>query len=132
MSPMEMYQKILSDELDILVNLCGYAGTSIVSEVMAARCRLRQDGTLGGMQQRHRFPIHVAYMGFPGSVGSSVLWDYSVFDKVVVPTDEERRHYEEALVYMPHSYFVNSHRSAIGESGDDIMWKNEDERMIFC
>jgi protein O-GlcNAc transferase len=120
------------DGLDVLVDLCGYAGTSIVSEIMASRCRLRRDddddnneerGEVDdrrGTTRRRRFPIHVSYMGFPGSCGSSAIWDYSVFDGVVVPPGDEdggggaRRHYDGALVYMPHSYFVNSHRSAIG------------------
>ena len=66
-------------------------------------------------------------MGFPGSIGSSKVWDYSVFDPIVVPPDE-RRHYKEALVYMPHCYFVNSHKSVIGGKHDGIMISNEDER----
>jgi protein O-GlcNAc transferase len=135
---MEMYEQILRDEVDILVDLCGYAGTSFTSEIMASRCRLRQDEQQHfdreGLEQRRRFPVHVSFMGFPGSVGSSMLWDYSVFDKVVIPTEVEhdggnfRRNYEEALVYMPHSYFVNSHKSAIGGKGDGIMLTSEVER----
>lgn len=131
MSPMEMYQRILQDDLDILVDLCGYAGTSIMSEVMAARCRLRQDEQQKfgreSLELRRRFPIHVSYMGFPGSVGSSMVWDYSVFDEVVAG-GHLRRNYEEALVYMPHSYFVNSHKSAIGGRGHGILLTNDDER----
>ncbi len=127
MSPMDMYQRLLDDELDILVDLCGYAGTSVVSEIMASRCRLRQDDVNEGKMPR--FPIHVNYMGFPGSVGSN--HDYSVFDPIVIPPDEElgiRRHYNEAIVYMPHCYFVNSHKTVIGGKGDGIVLANEDER----
>ena len=130
MSPMEMYQRMMQDELDILVDLCGYAGTSVVSEIMASRCRLRQNQ--GNDIVKQRFPTHVNYMGFPGSVGSTRVWDYSVFDKIVVPPEEKygiRNHYPEALVYMPHCYFVNSHRTVMGGSGDGIMVTNEEERM---
>ena len=129
MSPMEMYQHILDDEVDIFVDLCGYAGTSVVSEIMASRCRLKEDETT--KQTRQRFPIHVSYMGFPGSVGSSKVWDYSVFDPIVIPPEEEygiRKHYKETLVYMPHCYFVNSHKSVIGGRDDGIMVANEAER----
>jgi len=134
MSHMEMYQRMMQDELDILVDLCGYAGTSVVSEVMASRCRLRQDQNDDGSSTtpiQRRFPFHVSYMGFPGSTGSSTVWDYSVFDPIVVPPEEKygiRRHYEEALVYMPHCYFVNSHKSVVGGTGDAIMVDSKDER----
>ena len=127
---MEMYQRMMQDELDILVDLCGYAGTSVVSEIMASRCRLRQNQ--GNDIVKQRFPTHVNYMGFPGSVGSTRVWDYSMFDKIVVPPEEKygiRKHYPEALVYMPHCYFVNSHRTVMGGSGDGIMVANEEERM---
>lgn len=131
MTPMEMYQRILQDDIDILVDLCGFAGTSIMSEIMASRCRLRQDDQQNfgreGFELRRRFPIHVSYMGFPGSVGSSMVWDYSVFDKVVAGGNI-RRNYEEALVYMPHSYFVNSHKSAIGGREDGILLTDDGER----
>ena len=104
-----------------------------------------RNGYDGNMQQRC-FPIHVAYMGFAGSCGSSTVWDYSIFDTTVVPLDNNihddedgdgdggggggtiRRQYDEALVYMPHLYFVNSHKSVIGGWGDGIMVKDINER----
>jgi len=132
MSPMEMYQRIVDDEVDILVDLCGYAGTSVVSEIMACRCRLQQDTSPPTQpRQRQHFPVHVSYMGFPGSVGSSSVWDYSVFDPIVIPPEEKygiRQQYKEALIYMPHCYFVNSHKSVIGGRDDGIMVANEAER----
>ncbi|KAL9183990.1 hypothetical protein ACHAXT_002076 [Thalassiosira profunda] len=133
MSPVEMYRRILDDELDILVDLCGYAGTSVVSEIMASRCLLQQaeSGSQSATDPKQRCPFHVSYMGFPGSVGSSRVWDFSVFDPIVVPLDEKdgiRQHYSEALVYMPHCYFVNSHRTVVGGREDGIMLANEDER----
>eukprot|EP00569_Conticribra_weissflogii_P017194 CAMPEP_0171451452 /NCGR_PEP_ID=MMETSP0881-20121228/41152_1 /TAXON_ID=67004 /ORGANISM="Thalassiosira weissflogii, Strain CCMP1336" /LENGTH=378 /DNA_ID=CAMNT_0011975941 /DNA_START=1 /DNA_END=1133 /DNA_ORIENTATION=- len=153
-----MYQRILEDELEILVDLCGYAGTSVVAEIMATRSLLQRhvmetttdtcgddgsnnnnDGDDGDVPSV-RFPMHVSYMGFPGSIGSSKVWDYSVFDPIVVPPDHDhntsmsnqhhniRRHYKEALIFMPHCYFVNSHKSVIGGKGDGIMLTNDDER----
>jgi hypothetical protein len=35
-----------------------------------------------------------------------------------------RSHYDEALVYMPNTYFVNSHKSAIGGSDNGIILSN--------
>ncbi|KAL3783580.1 hypothetical protein HJC23_002084 [Cyclotella cryptica] len=125
MSPMELYQRIMQDELDILVDLCGYAGTSLVAEIMASRCKLQHDN---GNRLDQRFPIHISYMGFPGSVGSSRVWDYSVFDEHVIPPSA-RKHYTEALVFMPHCYFVNSHRTVVGGPGDGILLANDTERI---
>jgi len=140
MSPMELYQRMVQDELDIIVDLCGYAGTSIVAEIMASRCLLQQvndessssAGGNGADCSSRLLPIHVSYMGFPGSVGSSRIWDYSIFDQVVIPPDDEygiREHYNEALVYMPHCYFVNSHKTVLGREGDGIILANEEERI---
>ena len=121
----DLYQEIMQDEIDILVDLCGYAGTSIVAEIMASRSKLQQD--MNTKQHHANFPIHVAYMGFPGSMGSSRIWDYTVFDKHVVPFSL-RKYYSGALVYMPHCYFVNSHKTVIGGPDDGIMLANDDER----
>ncbi|KAL7519878.1 hypothetical protein ACHAWX_006103 [Stephanocyclus meneghinianus] len=125
MSPIQIYQRIMQDDLDILVDLCGYAGTSLVAEIMASRCKLQHEK---GGRSIQRFPIHVSYMGFPGSVGSSKVWDYSVFDKHVIPPSL-RKYYAEALVYMPHCYFVNSHRTVVGGPEDGIMLANDKERI---
>jgi len=92
MSAEEIANLIKEDELDVMVDLCGYAGTMLVSQVIAIRVA----------------PIQISYMGFPGSGGDD-LHDYLVCDKIVVPKTY-RKHYTEKLIYMPHSYFVNSHR----------------------
>ena len=113
-TPEQMYQHLLRDQLDVLVDLCGFAGQSVSSEMMASRCRLKQERSGDDI----KFPIHVSYMGFPGSTGSSHVWDYSVFDQVVLPA-KFRDQYEEALVFMPHSYFVNSHRTAVAQNVSD-------------
>jgi len=140
MSPIELYQRMVQDELDIIVDLCGYAGTSIMAEIMASRCLLQQmndkNSSAGGNEadgSTRLLPIHVSYMGFPGSVGSSRIWDYSIFDQVVIPPNNDeygiREHYNEALVYMPHCYFVNSHKTVLGKEGDGIILANEEERI---
>lgn len=84
-------QMIREDGVDILVDLCGYTGTSFVAEVMAHRPA----------------SLQIAYMGFPGSSGAPFI-DYMICDQVVVPNCY-RHHYTESLIFMPHSYFVNSH-----------------------
>jgi protein O-GlcNAc transferase len=84
--------RIRADNLDMLVDLCGYTGTSGVAELMASRPA----------------PLQIAYMGFPGSTGAPYM-DYLIADSIVIPP-HLRRYYSENLILMPHSYFVNSHR----------------------
>ena len=49
-------------------------------------------------------------MGFCGTSGSSFM-DYLVADKTVI-LPEYRGYYDEKLIYMPHSYFVNDHKQS--------------------
>ncbi|KAG7365833.1 glycosyl transferase family 41 protein [Nitzschia inconspicua] len=88
-----MTRSIQNDTLDILVDLCGYTGTSVVAEIMA---------------QRTAAPIQVSYMGFPGSSGAPYI-DWMVADPTVIPPHLRSR-YTESILFMPHCYFVNSHQ----------------------
>jgi len=114
LSLLDMAKQIQDDELHILVDLCGYAGTSKVAELMSLLKQQHQ-------QQQQHFPVQISYMGFPGSSGAPYI-DYMIVDDIVVPppthqksgsNDNEwwsvRKWYTEGLIYMPHCYFVNSH-----------------------
>jgi predicted O-linked N-acetylglucosamine transferase (SPINDLY family) len=94
-SPDKLAKQIEEDELDILVDLCGYAGTDRISQILAHRPA----------------PLQVSYMGFPASSGSPNV-DYLVCDQTVVPP-ELRNYYTELLIHMPHCYFVNSHVTSV-------------------
>ncbi|KAG7351722.1 glycosyl transferase family 41 protein [Nitzschia inconspicua] len=88
-----MTRSIQSDDLDVLVDLCGYTGTSVVAEIMA---------------RRNAAPIQVSYMGFPGSSGAPYI-DWMIADPIVIPP-HLRSQYTESILFMPHCYFVNSHQ----------------------
>jgi protein O-GlcNAc transferase len=94
-SAKELAEIIRHDHLDVLIDLCGYAGTTLVAEILSHRPS----------------PIQVSYMGFPGSTGAPYL-DYIVCDPIVVPT-EFRQFYTERMIWMPHCYFVNSHKECV-------------------
>jgi protein O-GlcNAc transferase len=106
-SPEVLAKLIRDDNLDILVDLCGYAGTDRVSQILSLRPA----------------PIQVSYMGFPASSGAPYL-DYLVCDQTVVPS-HLRKHYTERLIFMPHCYFVNSHASSVSPS---VLVNSEEER----
>jgi protein O-GlcNAc transferase len=94
-SAKELAAQIQDSGVDILIDLCGYTGTSLVAEIMAHRPALL---------------LQVGYMGFPASSGAPYM-DYMICDATVVPPSL-RHHYTEGLIVMPHSYFVNSHATA--------------------
>jgi protein O-GlcNAc transferase len=102
----KLANQILGDDLDILVDLCGYTGTDRVSKIMSFRPA----------------PIQVSYMGFPGSSGASYI-DYLICDPIVVPP-QLRKYYTEQLIQMPHCYFVNSHATSVPH----LLVKSDEER----
>jgi protein O-GlcNAc transferase len=116
----EIISRVQQDELDIVIDLCGYTGTSILATIMASR-------KLGA-------PIQISYMGFPGSSGSKYI-DYLVVDEVAVPSSL-RTHYTEKLIVMPHSYFVNSHKTAVSPSTQSIHLREQyglpRDAFVFC
>ena len=97
--PAQYAERIKQDHLDILVDLCGHSGTSIIMELLARRLA----------------PVQASYMGFPGSTGASNYIDYLVCDPTVVPYQEPRirQCYPERLLLLPDCYFVNSHVYAV-------------------
>jgi protein O-GlcNAc transferase len=102
-----MARTISGDKLDVLIDLCGYTGTSLVAQVMAFLRGLDDVEANIRAQQQSFKPIHVGYMGFPGSSGAPYI-DYMIADEVVIPS-KFRPFYSENILYMPHCYFVNSH-----------------------
>ena len=70
---------------DIVVDLMGYT-----------------EGGRPGIFKHRPAPIHVGYLGYPGTTGGDWL-DYLIADRVVVP-DEQRRSYAEQIVYLPGTF----------------------------
>jgi predicted O-linked N-acetylglucosamine transferase (SPINDLY family) len=63
----------------------------------------------------HRLaPIQINYLGYPGTMGADFM-DYIVADRVVIP-DEQRKHYSESVIYLPHSYQPNDNSREIADT----------------
>jgi predicted O-linked N-acetylglucosamine transferase (SPINDLY family) len=56
-------------------------------------------------------PIQANYLGFPGTMPAEYI-DYIIADAVVIP-EEQRRHYREKVVKLPHSYLPGDCSRAI-------------------
>ena len=89
-SPQQSVQMLRNDELDVLVDLTGYTGTSVGVEILSQRVA----------------PVQMGHMGFPASSGASFM-DYLVCDTTTVPPTL-RPYYTEQLFFMPHCWFANS------------------------
>ena len=76
-------------------------------------------------------PIQVSYQTHLGSMGADWL-DYMIVDRVMV-RPEDRAHYTEALVYMPHCYQVNDDEARIADAppprADEGL---PEDGMVYC
>jgi len=87
-------RRIATDMTDILVDLSAF--TALARPEIAA---LRPA------------PVQATTMGLPGP-SNAPFYDYVVADKIVVPP-EHLPHYDEALVWLPHSYYFTDRAQAI-------------------
>lgn len=58
-------------------------------------------------------PVQVAYLGYPGTLGSSYI-DYLVADGRLIPAGSEQ-YYAEKIIYLPGSYLVSDTRRPIAD-----------------
>ena len=58
-------------------------------------------------------PVQIAYLGFPGTMGSRAI-DYIVADKTVIP-EADQIHFAEKPIYLPHTYQANDDKRPIAD-----------------
>ncbi|WP_155302818.1 tetratricopeptide repeat protein [Desulfosarcina widdelii] len=101
-------------QIDILVDLRGFT-----------------QGSRLGINALRPAPIHVAYLGYPGTTGADYI-DYIIADKIVVPANHAS-HFGESVVYMPHCYQANDNLQKIS---DRTMYRGEfgipQDAFVFC
>lgn len=85
-------EAIAADGIHVLVNCNGYT-KGARTELFALRPA----------------PVQVSFMGFPGTLGAHYI-EYFITDVVTSPPSLSSRMHSEALLYHPHSYFVNDHK----------------------
>jgi predicted O-linked N-acetylglucosamine transferase (SPINDLY family) len=114
LSDAEAADLIRANEIDILVNLNGYFGTPRM-----------------GVFARRAAPIQVNYLGFPATLGAPTI-DYIIADRTVIP-DEERRYYDEQVVYLPDSYQANDDKRPIArQTPSRASMGLPDNSFVFC
>jgi protein O-GlcNAc transferase len=90
----QLAQLIKELEIDILVDLMGFTGSSRTN-VLALRAA----------------PIQINYLGYAGTMGADYI-DYFIADATLVPLSHEKN-YAEKIVYLPNSYMPHDGASRI-------------------
>ena len=75
-------------------------------------------------------PVQISYLGYPGSMGAPFL-DYLVADRTVVP-ENQRGHYSEALIYLPHTYQANDDTRVIADATPTRQELGLPDGFVFC
>ena len=84
----ERLEQIISDQIDILVDLNGHSGNSSIA-LLAKRAA----------------PIQVTWIGYPNTTGLDSV-DYRIVDRVTDPLPEAQRLCTERLLLMPQTFSV--------------------------
>lgn len=107
-------ERIRREGIDILVTLNGYFGAE----------RL-------GIFAHRPAPVQVSYMGFPATLGLPYI-DYILADRIVIP-DGERDFYDEKVVWLPETYWVNdSARTIADETPSRAACGLPGDAFVFC
>ena len=107
-------QRIISDGIDILVDLTGYT-TNARLEILALRPA----------------PVQVSWLGYAGTLGHPRLADYLIGDPIVSPLSDGV-HFGEALALMPNCFQPNDRQRAIGERPARTVAGLPEGGFVFC
>ena len=110
----EAYLKVLSYNIDILMDLGGHTA----------------DSAMGRLNMRLA-PIQMSYIGHPGTSGASFI-DYTIGDRVLIP-QESQQYYSEKILYMPHCFQINDSKREVPQ---DLFTKEDfdlpADQFVFC
>lgn len=96
MSSQDIARKMREMEVDIAIDLGGYTSDTR-AEIFSFRPA----------------PVHINFLGYPGTMGVDYM-DYILVDRNVVPP-EDHEHYSEKVVYLPDTYFPTDRNVRISE-----------------
>lgn len=88
--------RIHADEVDILVDLLGYA-----------------EGNRAPIMALRPAPVQASWLGYPGTMGADCV-DYLIADPFIIP-DGMERFYAEQVVRLPDCYQVNDRKREVDE-----------------
>jgi predicted O-linked N-acetylglucosamine transferase (SPINDLY family) len=105
-------QRIQEERIDVLINLAGHTrANDMVTKICAHRPA----------------PVQMLHLGYAGSMGRNLV-DLHVTDRFSSPV-EFRKHYDESLLYMPGSFFVNDYMFTYSSIASYV--PSEEERLAL-
>ncbi|MDX1606007.1 MAG: tetratricopeptide repeat protein [Candidatus Competibacterales bacterium] len=113
LDPVATARRIHEDRIDILVDLNVHSGANRL-EALALKPA----------------PIQIAYLGYPGTSGTSFM-DYILTDRTVTPPDQQPW-FDECFVYMPDCYQINSARPEAAATTRDAHGLPESGPVFCC
>jgi len=112
-SDREIAETVRNLEIGIAVDLSGFS----------AGCR-------PGVFAKRPAPLQVNYLVYPGTRGTDCI-DYILADRVVIPP-EQRGAFAEQVVYLPHSYQLNSKRPPAEQTPARAALGLPEKGFVFC
>jgi predicted O-linked N-acetylglucosamine transferase (SPINDLY family) len=109
----ELATMIASGQTDILIDLMGYSAKSC-PRVLAARPA----------------PILVSWLGYPGTLGGTLL-DYLIADDYVIP-ERSTEHYAEKIVRLPDCYLPNDQSRKVAAATSRASYGLPEGSIVLC
>ncbi|MBF0160176.1 MAG: tetratricopeptide repeat protein, partial [Magnetococcales bacterium] len=114
MNTQQAAQRILDDQIDLLIDLKGHTNNSW-PKLLAHRPA----------------PVQIAYLGYPGSMGADFI-GYTLTDRWVTPPSQQA-YYSEKLIDLPHCYQVNDCEQEIAATtGSRSIHGLPEQGFVFC
>jgi protein O-GlcNAc transferase len=114
LNDLQVAQRMLEDNIDILVDLTGYTKNS-----------------RSGVASYKPAPISINWLGYPGTMGkyqNQSLFDYILVDKTVAPNQDD---FSETCLYLP-CYQPNDTQRPIGKRSEKSQHNLPSESFVFC
>jgi protein O-GlcNAc transferase len=112
-SDFEIARLLHAMEADVAVDLMGFTGKAR-NEILNYRPA----------------PASVQFLGFPGTTGSKHV-DYVLADRIVIP-EEDKTHYSEKTVYLPHSFMPHDDTRLIAPAPSRAEAGLPEGKFVFC
>jgi protein O-GlcNAc transferase len=113
MSDREATERIVRDEVDVLIDLAGWTKRARPA-VLAARPA----------------PVQMQWLGFPGTLGAPWI-DYIVADRVLIRPQDEA-YFSEKIIRLPHTYQANDDKRVAAKTQSRSAYGLPEDAIVFC
>ena len=101
-------------EIDITIDLAGYSGVKVTTDIFAMRTA----------------PIQINFLGFPGTSGAD-YFDYIIADPVTIPKNYQK-HYSEKIFYLDICFPIDTKKVSVKNTFNRQYFNLPINCFIFC